>query len=215
MKDFIKILLLKALKIQFSIHDLNHFYVWQNLNNFRQPFPQFVKEKVFNKYNLKNSIWIETGTYLGESTKYLSKISNKVYSLEPDKELFDKASKNLENFPNIELLNKTSENGLEEILINIKKENLCFWLDGHYSGGTTHKGKVDTPILEELKIIRKYLSKNEQINILIDDFRLFEKNKNNKEEYPDKSLLIKWAEDNDMNWTIESDIMIIQHTNKM
>ena len=62
MKDYIKKILLKALKINLNIENLNDFYVWQNINEFQQPFPQFVKEKIFNKYNLKKSIWIETKT---------------------------------------------------------------------------------------------------------------------------------------------------------
>lgn len=214
MKDFVKNILIRILKLNLSVENLKEFYIWQNINNFSEPLPQFVKEKVFNKYNLTNSVWIETGTYLGKSTKYLSQISDEVFSLEPDKDLYEQAKIALKDFSNIKLINKTSENGLEEILKGIKNENLCFWLDGHYSGGITFKGDVDTPILEELRIIEKYIKNFKNLNILIDDFRLFEKYNNSNEEYPDKSLLIKWVEDNGLRWTIQSDIFIVQKINK-
>ena len=50
------------------------------------------------------------------------------------------------------------------------KKPALFWLDGHYSGGETARGKKDTPILEELITI--FGAKEEHI-ILIDDARLF------------------------------------------
>ena len=214
MKDYIKKTLLKVLKIDLNIESLNDFYVWQNIYKFQQPLPQFVKEIVLNKYNSKNSIWVETGTYLGRTTKYLSKISHKVYSLEPDNKLFNQAKKNLNGYANVTLFNVSSESGLEEILKRIKKENLCFWLDGHYSGKNTFKGETDTPINKELEIIEKYLDNFLRINILIDDFRLFKKNNNSNEEYPDKTILINWANKNNMEWTVESDIFVIQSKGK-
>ena len=35
------------------------------------------KKKLFNLYNLTDGVWVETGTYLGDSTDYLSKMSKK------------------------------------------------------------------------------------------------------------------------------------------
>ena len=96
-KDFIKNYLLKILNLKISQNDLNQFLVWQNNYNFEEPFPQFVKEKVFNKYNLENSIWIETGTYLGTSTSYLSKISKFVHTIEPSKKYYNISKENLKN----------------------------------------------------------------------------------------------------------------------
>ena len=78
MKDFVKNILIRILKLNLSVENLKEFYIWQNINNFSEPLPQFVKEKVFNKYNLTNSVWIETGTYLiaAAATEVNLKIKN-------------------------------------------------------------------------------------------------------------------------------------------
>ena len=100
---------------------------------------------------------------------------------------------------------------MNEIISNLKDvENICFWLDGHFSGGDTFQGSDDTPILKELDTIEKHISSFENISILVDDFRLFNiNNPANKEVYPDKSYLIKWCERNKLFWTVKSDIFII------
>ena len=211
MKNFIKNILKKLLNINLSIEQLDQFLIWQNHNNFREPFPQFVKEKVFEEYNLDNSIWIETGTYRGDSTAYLSKISDFVYSIEPSKKYFNLSSKNLKAIKNIELINDISENGIKTILDSIDtRRNVCFWLDGHFSGADTYKGQEDTPIMKELHLIANYFDKFINFRILIDDFRLFDFSyKAKKEKYPDKSELIKWAEKNNLQWSISRDIFLI------
>jgi hypothetical protein len=46
-----------------------------------------------------------------------------------------------------------------------------FWLDGHYSGAGTAKGKTNTPLLQELDHIGSHHIKTH--TILIDDVRQF------------------------------------------
>lgn len=207
-KDLIKNYLLKILNLKINLNELNQFLVWQNNYNFEEPFPQFVKEKVFNKYNLENSIWIETGTYLGTSTSYFSKISKHVHTIEPSKKYFNISKENLRNIENVSIYNGASEEILSDILNSINdKENVCFWLDGHYSGGNTFKGSADTPILLELKTIANSIKKFNNITILIDDFRLFSEGGN--EEYPNKEQIISWVKANNLHWTITRDIFVI------
>ena len=57
--------------------------------NFSSPSPDSVKHQVLIGKNLSDSLWIETGTYYGETTKLLSKISKKTISIEADKNLFE------------------------------------------------------------------------------------------------------------------------------
>ena len=207
-KDLIKNYLLKIINLKINLNELNQFLVWQNNYNFEEPFPQFVKEKVFNKYNLENSIWIETGTYLGTSTSYFSKISKHVHTIEPSKKYFNISKENLRNIENVSIYNGASEEILSDILNSINdKENVCFWLDGHYSGGNTFKGSADTPILLELKTIANSIKKFNNITILIDDFRLFSEGGN--EEYPNKEQIISWVKANNLHWTITRDIFVI------
>ena len=49
---------------------------WKN-RNFSTPSLDVIKHQVLIKNNLNNSLWIETGTYYGNTTKVLSKISKK------------------------------------------------------------------------------------------------------------------------------------------
>ena len=45
--------------------------------NFLPPSPEFIKEQILINNNLNNSLWIETGTYYGKTTKVLASISKK------------------------------------------------------------------------------------------------------------------------------------------
>ncbi len=85
-----------------------------------------------------------------------------------------------------------------------------FGLDGHYSSGDTFEGKYHSPVLFELQIIEKYLVKFKNINILIDDFRIFNKHypKSHKVNYPSQSELINWAKENNLRWRVKKNILI-------
>ena len=108
-----------------------NFKNWKK-RNFNPPSPDFIKHQIIKNHNLTNSIWIETGTYYGETTNVLSKITNKVVSIEADKRLFQLASNRFKNHNNVEIINGRSENILNEILkINISMKNICLYLDAH------------------------------------------------------------------------------------
>ena len=85
--------------------------------NFTSPSPEFVKHKILESHNLKNCLWIETGTYYGETTNFLSKIAQKVISIEADKRLFDLARLKFKSCNNIEIYLSKSEDILENIII--------------------------------------------------------------------------------------------------
>ena len=63
--------------------------------NYTPPSPEFVKHQIITNNNLENSLWIETGTYYGDTTKVLSKISKKTVSIEADDKLFNDVKKKL------------------------------------------------------------------------------------------------------------------------
>ena len=183
-------------------------YNWSK-NNFSIPYPRFVKEKLFEKYNIDNCIWIETGTYYGETAKYLSNFSKMVYTLEPSIEIYESVIHSLKDISNIKVFNKSSEEGFEDVLSLIEnQENVCFWLDGHYSEGNTFLGTSHSPIQFELNILEKHLHRLNKVNILIDDFRLFQEYES-ENVYPTKNYLVNWANDNSLNFEIEADIFII------
>ena len=189
---------------------LNNWYK----RNFSSPSPEFVKHQVIKKYNLQKSLWIETGTYYGDTTKILSDISEKVISIELDKRLYDLAVKKFENSKKINVINGESQNLLEDILKNESYKNLCLFLDAHtcldhITNKLISKNEtLETPIMIELNIIESYIKKFNNVNILIDDIRLFDgKNQN----YPNINEIVDWARKNNSSWFIEHDIFIINY----
>ena len=198
-------------KIEKSTIDLNELVQWTN-TNFRVPAPQFIKNSIFLKHTSDSTIWIETGTYKGTSTEFLSRNSKFVYTIEPEINIFNTTKNKLLNkgLSNIEFYNGTSEDVLEKLITKLDGEKLSIWLDGHFSGGDTYLGKKSTPILEELRIIQQNIAKFKEISILIDDIRDFNQNdKTNQNDYPDKSEIVKWAIENGLNWEIQYDILIL------
>ena len=182
------------------------------IRNFLPPSPDSIKHQVLINNNYSDSLWIETGTYYGETTKLLSKISKKTISIEADKELFETSKKKLKNLKNVELFNGKSEDVLNKLISeNLDFKNICIYLDAHLCQDhlkniqTFGSEDTATPILKELEIIKKYYGKFEKINVLIDDIRLFYGNYQN---YPDKNILVDWCKENNFSWEIEHDIFI-------
>ena len=210
MKNVIKKLFLKTLKLNLTIEELDQYKVWQNYHNFAEPFPHFVKKTVFETFSSKDTIWVETGTHVGQTAAYLSKISKFVYTMEPSIKYYEYSKKILSEENNCKIYHGTSQDYLEQILTEIEDgSSVNFWLDGHWSGGDTFKGDTDTPINEELNIISSFVNKFSNIAVLVDDVRLFDKNFEKKDEvYPEKETLIGWADLHNLNWKISRDIFI-------
>ena len=180
--------------------------------NFSPPSPDVIKHQILMNNNLKDSLWIETGTYYGETTKLLSKISKKTISIEADKNLFETSNKILKNFKNVEIVNGKSEDLLDKVISkNLNFKNICIYLDAHLcqdhlkNTKTFGNENTATPILNELEIVSKYVSNFEKIVVLIDDIRLFQGKFQN---YPNKNTLVNWCKENDFLWEIEQDIFI-------
>jgi len=200
---------LKILNFRIKVSEYYEIKKWQKIYDFSEPFPTFIKRKVLETYNSEDAIWVETGTLVGETAEYLSKISKFVYTIEPSEKYFEISKKKLGKYKNISIYNNSSEQIFEKILLEVQNnQNVCLWLDGHWSGGDTFKGLEDTPIKYELDTIEKHLSKFSNLNILIDDFRLFDLD-NNIESYPPKEYLINFAKKNDLKWDVSRDIFIL------
>jgi hypothetical protein len=182
---------------------IHESYIWRR-SNYSSPSPQHVKIKVLISHSLPNATWIETGTYLGDTTSKLSKIAKKVISIEPQTELSLFASTRLKRKKNVEVINATSEGCIIKVLAGVSGPT-CFWLDGHYSGDVTFQGSEISPILLELDAISSYLTKNKVV-VLVDDFRLFVNSATTG--YPPQSTLIDWASENNLSWTVEHDIFV-------
>jgi hypothetical protein len=136
------------------------------------PPPNVVKQNVVKQYAKSYSCqtFVETGTYLGDMIRAVHTLFPKVISIELDPKLHSRAVKKFRRFPNVTILHGDSSKVLEAILPNTIPPVL-FWLDAHDSGGITARGDLETPIVNELKILSNYITNN--CVILIDDARNF------------------------------------------
>lgn len=171
------------------------------------PSPHFIKQSCLLRNGFPDSIWVETGTFLGLTTQLLAKHATYVYSIEPDQKLFSRACTLFSQCGNVEILNGTSEEVFPTLLPRIKG-NVNFWLDGHFSAGITFKGAQETPILDELECISRNIDNFGRICVLVDDIRCFNPRLPEYAAYPSLDTLVDWAIRHKLDWHIEHDIFI-------
>ena len=124
-----------------------------------------------NKIHQDFPVFVESGTFMGETTLLASTIFTNVYSIELDLTLYNNAISLFVDKNNVSILFGDTIKVLPNILSKEFK-NSIFWLDGHNSGPGTAVGEIDFPALQECEIIDQYF-KGEEGLILIDDVRLF------------------------------------------
>jgi hypothetical protein len=174
---------------------------------FGGPSPKIVKDSVLIANSTPGGTWVETGTFLGETTALLAVHATKVYSLEPEPELYRRAKRKFAGHSNVEIINGASENEFPTLIPKLRGP-LNFWLDGHYSAGATFKGDIDTPIIQELKCIEDHIDALHPVSVLVDDVRCFDPLLPEYEGYPPLDYLVDWARRNHLKWHIEHDIFI-------
>ena len=118
-----------------------------------------------------HDVFIETGTSYGNTTMLAKDIFNEVHTVELEDNFYNKAAVNFANEKNVKVYHGDSAELFPAILKNLTQRNIIFWLDGHYSGGTTAKGQSNTPIIGELRAIKE--SGISQAILLIDDICCF------------------------------------------
>ncbi|NQT02448.1 MAG: hypothetical protein HQ580_10515 [Planctomycetes bacterium] len=148
-------------------------------------FKQITVKKYANRFGIK--IFIETGTYLGDMILSVKDHFEKIVSIELGDKLYKEAMHKFINYKHISVYHGDSSTVLPEILKKIY-EPCLFWLDAHYSEGITVKGKLETPILQELDCILKHKIAGHVI--LIDDARAFV----GKNDYPTLKQLRDFVE---------------------
>lgn len=141
---------------------------------------RFDLNKLIKEYNI--SIFIETGTGIGVSLEYALKFPfKKFYSIEIIEELFNVA-KNKYGGDNCIILNKTSKEGLNQILTELgDNKNVMFWLDAHFPGAdfqlssysSTKDNELRIPLESELREIKRVRDTTNDI-FIVDDLRIYE-----------------------------------------
>lgn len=115
-----------------------------------------------------NHVFIETGTYQGDSARWAVSHFKTVYTIERSEELYREFSGPLTRL-GVRALLGDSRRVLPGLLQEIGDEGVVVWLDGHWSGGQTAGRGDECPLLGELS---HFASRKNDI-ILIDDARLF------------------------------------------
>jgi predicted O-methyltransferase YrrM len=108
--------------------------------------------------------FIETGTYVGNSTAYVAAKNETlpVLSCENDKRFYRKSVKRLKKFKNVKIYLKSSEQFIEQILGESQIGNLpFFFLDAHWY--------KYWPLEDEIRLISKSAIST---IIIIDDFKV-------------------------------------------
>lgn len=207
MLDSIKDVIKKSLPydvIKFR-RDLEARRAWEKQGR-PSPPPHIVKEDLIKDFarTFKTNVLIETGTYLGDMVYAMRKLFSRIVSFELDQALAEQAQKRFAAEDHITIIQGDSGRLLGDYLATLN-EPCLFWLDGHYSGGITAKGALDTPIKNELHHI---LSQPiERHVILIDDARCF----NGENDYPTLEELRKFVDERKRDWqfTVEHDVIRI------
>jgi hypothetical protein len=152
--------------------------------------------------------FVETGTYLGDTLALVSQNGKiRCVSIELDDTLYTNAQRRFSGYNNVQLLHGDSGILISKVISELREPSL-FWLDGHYSGGHTAKGNLETPIVSELKAIFNSHVKGHVI--LIDDVRCFD----GSHDYPSLIQLLDLISTNG-HYRIEISADILRLTPKL
>lgn len=152
-------------------------------------------------------VFVETGTLFGDMTYAQRNRFRRLYSIELDDTLFERATRRFKGHPHIRILHGDSGQKITEVLRELDGPCL-FWLDAHYSGGITAHGEEMTPIYDEIRHILGHPIKRHVI--VIDDARLF----NGTDGYPTFRALRDFVDsiDRDCLTWIENDTITVART---
>ena len=174
-KEFLLKILPKPLifslkRVQLKGREAKDYSEWQASGK-TLPAPHRYKQEVLREYAQKYRLktLVETGTFLGLMMEAQLSYFEKLISIELDQDLFRAATKRFKSYPQVKIIQGDSGEMIQRV-VQEQKTPALFWLDGHYSGGFTAKGKSECPIYGELQAI---LNAAPAHVILIDDARCF------------------------------------------
>lgn len=154
------------------------------------PAPSSVKRLTLRDYGRRYGLrtLVETGTFKGDTVRALRRDFDRIYSIEIDEGLHQRARRRCRTQQSARLLQGDSAVVLPAVL-NELTEPALFWLDAHYSGAGTGTGDIETPILGELRTILSHRGLRHVI--LIDDHREFVQG---QVDYPSEHAVRELAE---------------------
>ncbi|MDQ4143285.1 MAG: hypothetical protein M3198_05975 [Actinomycetota bacterium] len=155
-----------------KLYDAKDVYLWLRQRRAGSA-PPSVKQRTVKSYGRRFGLrtLVETGTFQGAMVAAALHSFDRIYSIELDRALAEAAKERFEGADHVSILQGDSTHMLPQVLYGLREPAL-FWLDAHYSGGTTARGEVETPILAEISAILEHPV--EAHVILVDDAREFD-----------------------------------------
>jgi hypothetical protein len=170
------------------------------------PPPYALKRRTLREYAGRFGLrmLVETGTFYGDTSFTLRDDFERIVSIELDCALYERAKERLQPYKQITVLQGDSGKVIARVMQEVSQPVL-FWLDAHYSGGITARGKLDSPIFAELDVILTHPIQNHVI--LIDDARDF----TGKGGYPTVPQLREYlmVKRSDLNLEVRHDVIRI------
>lgn len=136
------------------------------MGNIFSGIPREITENIQKECGLE--VFVETGTYLGNTSRWAARHFKEVYTIELSKELCATAKNNLKNCSNVKIFQGNSADVIPGILDSVGNRSALIWLDAHFSGNKTSGGREESPLSRELKIL---MGQKNLFHILIDDAR--------------------------------------------
>jgi hypothetical protein len=133
-----------------------------------EPAKRLIVADIALQWQIRN--FLETGTYRGDMVEAQRRNFDKIVTIELADQLYEDARNRFSSDSNITVVKGDSGELLPEVIREFIGPVL-YWLDGHFSGGPTARGELDTPILRELHTV--FERGDHRDVILIDDARLF------------------------------------------
>ena len=117
------------------------------------------------------SVFVETGTFKGDTVATVSPYFDKIISIELSETLWAESAKRFATNPTIDIRLGSSPDKLRELHSDLQNVAAFYWLDAHWCVAIDTAGALSQcPLLEELKAIGTL---NSNSILLIDDARLF------------------------------------------
>lgn len=155
-------------------------YEARNLKGFEgDGFLKAEFEKLIEKHKVDTVV--ETGTYLGGTTKVLSEMVDNVLTVEINKDNFVRASNHLQDCENVKLYFGSSPAVMSNVLPKLTGKSLLCFLDAHW-------GNV-CPLKDELKVIAE--NKIKPV-IIIHDFVVPGKPEFGYDSYNGQAFTYEW-----------------------
>ena len=152
------------------------------------------------------NIFVETGSYKGDTIFEMKDHFREIHSIELQKNLFDHCVNRFKNNENIKIHYGDSTTVLPQV-IGSMSDNIVFFLDGHWCSPPCGRGVKDIPLLEEMESIVKLPNSN--CLIIIDDLRLFGAHRHEDWSQITEENLLKFVDGRKFQKLINNDRFII------